>query len=243
MGKVLINDTADAVVTRKSDGHKFITAEAQIASLSSSLGINEKIFGGIGNKAISVMRGQKEVTSTLQNALFDLEMLAMTQGVAVKEDGSATVYKKEEGLEVKDGSVTITGTPVGKTINLRNKDGEVEFVNEASGSVTVPEGFAKDGETLSAFYQEDVTGDVLEMKSDKFAEAYEVEYHTIGYDPDTNQVVKDIYIQLDHVIPQGDFELSLENGSALSPSITMDALVAPNTSNIGRVIVAPRTTP
>jgi hypothetical protein len=69
--KLLVMDTADVVMKRKSDGHVFITAEAQLTSISQSLGINEKIYGGIGNKPLAIMKGQKEVTSTLRNAFYD----------------------------------------------------------------------------------------------------------------------------------------------------------------------------
>jgi hypothetical protein len=246
MTKLLISDTADAVIKRKSDGHVFASAETQLASISSSLGINEKIFGGIGNKPLSIMRGQKEVTSALRNAFYDKEFLSMTQGVAVEEDGSATVYKREDGLTVTDDAgalgVTITGTPVGTTVYLRNEAGEVEEATVATSLVSVPEGFAEAGDLVSVTYQETVTGDIVTLDSEKFAEAHVIEYHTIAYDPATNQVVKDIYIQLDHVIPSGDFELSFENGSAIAPEINFEALAAPNSTEIGRIVEVSRTT-
>lgn len=245
MAKMLINDTVDAVVKRKSDGHLFITAEAQLGSISQSLGINEDIFGGIGNRKLAKIRGQKEMTSTLRNAMFDLELLSMTQGVAIDEAGQATVYKKEEGLKVEtDGAdglkVTIKGAPVGSIVQVRNAQGEVEEATAATNTVVIPTGVAEEGELVSVYYQEDVTGEVVEFKSDKFSEAYTIEYSTIAYDPDTNRVVSDIYIQLDHVIPSADFELSFENGTAQTPEITFDALNAPNTNDMGRIIVVPR---
>lgn len=245
MTKMLINDTADAVVKRKRDGHLFVTAEAQLASIALSLGIDEDVFGGIGNRKLSKIRGQKEMTSTLRNAMFDLELLSMTQGVAIQDGGSITVYKKEEGLKVEadeeDGlSVTITGTPKDNTVQVRNTQGSIEASAVATNTVAIPEGHAVEGDLVSVYYHEDVTGEVVDFKSDKFSEAYELEYHTIGYDPDTNIVMADVYIQLDHVIPSSDFELSFENGTAQTPEITFDALNAPNTNDIGRIAVVPR---
>jgi len=244
MVKLLISDTADAVIKRKSDNHVFITAETQLASISQTLGINEKIFGSIGNKPLAIMRGQKEVTSTLRNAFYDKEILSMTQGVSVKEDGTVTVYKREDGLTVTDNAgvleVEITGTPVGTTAYVRNEVGETVQATITAKKVTVPTGHAMMSDLVSVTYQASVTGDIVELDSDKFAEAHVIEYHTIAYDPSTNRVVKDIYIQLDHVIPSGEFELSFENGAAIAPEINFEALAAPNSTQIGRIVEVTR---
>lgn len=240
MTKLLISDTADAVITRKSDGHTFATAETQLASISQSLGINEKIFGSIGNKPLALIRGQKEITSTLRNAFYSKEFLSMSQGVSVQEDGVVTVSKREDELKVASGEVTISGSPVGNTATLVNAEGETESAAITTNTITVPVGFAEDGDFISAIYKEEVTGDIVELESDKFSEAHTIEYHTIAYDPVSNKVVKDIYIQLDHVIPSGDFELSFENGTAIAPEMTFDCLNAPNTNNIGRIIEVDR---
>jgi hypothetical protein len=241
--KLLISDTCDVVMKRKSDGHVFITAEAQLTSISQTLGINEKIYGGIGNKALAVMKGQKEVTSTLRNAFYDQEFLAMTQGVAINETGTAKVFKTEKGLIVSDNAgaleVTIKDTSV-TNAHIRNSKGEVEVATATSGKVVIPEGFAGEGEIVSATYEEEVTGSVLELDSEKFAEAFTIEYSTIAYDPDENKIVKDIYIQLDHVIPNDEFELSLENGTAVAPEVSFECLTAPNSTSIGRIIEVDR---
>jgi hypothetical protein len=242
--KLLVMDTADVVMKRKSDGHVFITAEAQLTSISQTLGINEKIYGGIGNKPLAIMKGQKEVTSSLRNAFYDQEFLSLTQGVAIEEDGTATVHKTEKGLAVTDNAgvleVTITGTPVGTVAYVRNAKGEVEESAVATNVVAIPDGHAVAGELVSITYQASITGNIVELDTEKFAEAFVLEYHTIAYDPDTNKVVKDIYIQLDHVVPQDEFEMSLENGSAIAPEVNFECLNAPNTTSIGRIVEVAR---
>ncbi|TCJ01085.1 hypothetical protein [Cytobacillus praedii] len=242
--KLLVTDTADVVMKRKSDGHIFITAEAQLTSISQSLGINEKIYGGIGNKPLAIMKGQKEVTSTLRNAFYDQEFLSLTQGVAITENGSATVHKTEKGLKVAENAgtleVTITGTPVGDTVYVRNAKGEVESATVATNKVTVPTGHAVKDEIVSVTYLSAITGSIVELDAEKFAEAFTLEYHTIAYDPDTNKVVKDIYIQLDHVVPSDEFELSLENGNAIAPEVNFECMASPNATSIGRIIEVDR---
>lgn len=238
--KLLVMDTCDVVMKRKSDGHLFVTAEAQLTSISQSLGINEKIYGGIGNKALAIMKGQKEIQSTLRNAFYDQELLSLTQGVAIEEGGNATVWKTEKNLKVVDNAgdleVTITGTPINNEVHVRNAKGELESATSTTGKITVPAGHAVEGDIVSVTYQEEITGDILQLDGEKFAEAFELEYHTIAYDPDTNKVVKDIYIQLDHVVPMDEFELSLENGNAIAPEINFECMTAPNSTRIGRII-------
>lgn len=241
--KLLVIDTADVVMKRKSDGHLFITAEAQLTSISQTLGINEKIYGGIGNKPLAIMKGQKEVTSVLRNAFYDQEFLSLTQGVAIDKDGSATVYETEKGLTVAENAgaleVTIGNTTV-TSVHVRNAKGELEAATSTSGKVTIPVGHAVAGEIVSVTYQTEITGDIVELDGEKFAEAFTLEYHTIAYDPDTNKVVKDIYIQLDHVVPSDEFEMSLENGTAIAPEVNFECMASPNSTSIGRIIEVDR---
>lgn len=243
MTKLLISDTCDVVAKRLSDGNVFITSETSLSAISSTLGINEKIFGGIGSKPVGIVRGQKEVTANFTNSLYDKNLIAMTQGVKV-ENGSATVFKKEEGLKVTDnagtGEVTISGTAVGNVAYVTNANGETDEATITTNTVTIPTGHATEGEIVSVSYQEEVTGEIVALDSDKFSEGHYIEMHTIAYDPKTNRVVKDIYIQLDNAIPSGDLELSFENGSAIAPAISFDCFNAPNSNEIGRIVEVDR---
>lgn len=241
---LLIMDTADVVMKRKSDGEVFVTTSAQLASISQALGINEKIYGGIGNKPLAIMRGQKEITSTLRNAFYSQKILELTQGVTIQENGTATVKFTEKGLAVVDNmgvlEVTISVGATGTTAYVTNANGETESATLSGTKVTVPTGHAVAGEIVAVTYDKSVTGDILELDAEKFAGAYELTYHTIAYDSATNNVVKDIYIELDNVIPSGDFELSFENGTAVAPEITFDCLNAPNSTSVGRIIEVDR---
>ena len=244
MTKLLISDTAEVTIKRKSDGRVFGMAETQLASISQSLGINEKLYGGIGNKPLAVMKGQKEVTATIRNLFYDQEFLAMSQGAKI-ESGTATVYSDEKGLKVTDNggvlSVTIKGDPIEDVAYVTNTRGETLEAVISDGTITVPEGHAAAGELVMVRYREDVTGDIVKIDGDKFGEAFYIEYRTIGYNPDTNVVEKDIYIKIFHAVPSGDFELSFENGTALAPEITFDALTEPNTEQIAEVVEKKRT--
>lgn len=241
--KTLINDTADVVFTRKSDGKKIFTAEAQLASISQAI-TEEKLKGGIGNKTVALLRSDKEITLQVRNALFDLGWLSMTQGVAVEENGQATINFKEDDLVVTDNlgtlEVTITGTPSDTTAQIINSKGEVEEAAITGSKVTVPVGHAVAGEKVAVSYLKEVTGNLVSFDSKRFSENYAVEYHTIEYNPETNEVVADLYIQFDNTVPSGSFDLSFENGSAISPELSFEALASATGSEIGRMIEVPR---
>jgi hypothetical protein len=242
MAKILISDTADVVMRRKSDGKTIFTAEAQTAGITQDISETD-VRGGIGNKKIAVIRSDKSIKLKTKMALFDLEYLSVTQGVAVV-NGSANVFKTEENLLVVDAagilSVTVTGTPIDNKVTLTNLKGVSQEFTVTTKKATVLAAFAAAGEAVSALYKEAVTGNIVSLDSKKFSENYEVEYHTIAYNPSTNQVVSDIYFQFDNCLPAGAFDISLENGNALSPALDFEALAALNSSEIGRVIEIPR---
>lgn len=235
--EVLVSDTADVTITRTSDGHRVIYTQTQMASIEQSLGIDDKVYGGIGFKPIAIVKGQKEVTTTFRNALYDVNLLAMSQGVSV-ENGKAIINELVKEVEVKDGAVSVDEEIAeDSVVHLLNTSGntiEVEY-DELEG-IVVPEGFALDGELVAVNFEKEITGDIVEIESDKFAESYAIEYHTIGKDPMTQRVVKDYYIQLDNVVPSGEFELAFEGGEPMAPEITFEALTAPNSNKIGRLI-------
>lgn len=62
--KMVIQDTADVYFKRKSDGHTVFTTEAQLASLSGAIS-EEKLYAGIGNKPIYILKTQKNLHSLL----------------------------------------------------------------------------------------------------------------------------------------------------------------------------------
>lgn len=242
MNRYVINDTADVIWKRKSDGHLVFTTEAQLASISQAVS-EERLFGGIGNKTVAILSTEKTVDLTVRNSLWDLEYLSMTQGVAIESDGTATV-KKQEKLTVKDNSGTleleVTGTPIGD-VTVFDVDGTQESATPVTGVVEVPITFtAIEGDELDVIYNEEVTGGIVTFDSETFSEKYEVEYRTIAYDPSTMEVTQDIYIQFDEVKPSGNFEMSFENGTALTPELNFMVTTPLGKTEMGRVIKVAR---
>jgi|SRR5699024_1442371 len=230
-----IMDVADVTFKRKSDQHVVFTSEAQMSSLNQTVD-EETIQGGIGSRSIYTIKSNKQLELTVRNATFDLEWLAMTQGVKVNESGTATVMKQYSGT-VESGAVAIEPTVSGE-VSILNKDRRSKTATATAGSVTVDAEFAADGENVDVIVEEEVTGRSVQMRADKFAEKYEVQYRTVVYDAETEEHTDDLYIQFYEVSPSSSFEMSLENGAAFTPELTFTA-TANKSSELGQMIQTP----
>lgn len=224
-------DVADVAFKRKSDGHIVFTSEAQMSSLSQTVD-EEAIQGGIGSKTLYTVKSNKQMELSVRNATFNLEWLAMTQGVKVEDGGVATVMK-DYTVDVADGAAAVDA-PDG-TVTIVNEDKESQTAEAASGSVTIPSDFAADGDSITVIAEEEVIGKSVEIRSDKFSEKYEVQYKTIVYDNNTDTHVHDLYINFYEVSPSSAFDLSLENGTAFTPELTFTAM-ANKQNEIGKMI-------
>lgn len=243
--RILINDTAEATFTRLSDGHLVLAHETQLASLSQTVS-EEKLKGGIGNGTIALLRTDKEQELTVRNALWDAEYLAMTQGTEFK-NGTTTVTKKYNGtvrkgdldaLEVVLEDATFSAATGDGAIAVSPDGTQEKGVEVTAGKFPVPVAFAdaKVGDSVQVLKIEDVTGDVATFDSKKFGEKYKAQYYTIGYDPDTMEHVQDIYIIFDEVTPSGNFDMSFENGTAMTPEITFTVTNPKGKTEVGRII-------
>lgn len=227
-------DVADVTFKRKSDGHIVFTSEAQMSSLSQTVD-EEAIQGGIGSKTLYTVKSNKQMELSVRNATFNLEWLAMTQGVKVEDGGVATVMK-DYTVDVAEGAAAVDA-PDG-TVTIVNEDKESQTAEAADGSVIIPAEFAADGDSITVIAEEEVVGKSVEIRSDKFSEKYEVQYKTIVYDNSTDKHVHDLYINFYEVSPSSAFDLSLENGTAFTPELTFTAM-ANKQSEIGKMIQVP----
>lgn len=244
--KTIIQDTCDVVFKRRSDGKAMLTAEAQLASVSQTIQ-EEKIKGGIGNRDIAVLRSDKEVTLSVRSAMFDSEWLEMVSGTSYNEE-THTIHQKEDGISVtKNASkfeAKIKGEPKSTgTVYVFNSKGEQLVLNATSitgGVIDVTELGVKEGDIVTVLYEQDATGQTLTIDTTAFPSKFMVEYHTIQYDADTNEVVNDLYWIFDGATPAGNFDYSFENGSAISPEIEFTAIAPLGSSTVGRVMEVPR---
>lgn len=234
--QTFIADTADVVFKHKKTGKVVFTAEAQLAGITGGEE-SEIIRGGIGNKALYTVNHSKEVGLSVRNATFSLEYLAMTQGVSIEND-KATVTEVER-LTAEDGKVNIKGKPKDNTVQILGINGEFKNV-EVEGSEIDVSDVAKNGEVVQVSYGKEIEGRTIILDATKFSENYEVEYKTIEYNTETNEVVRDIYFIFHNASPSGEYEINLENGEAYTPELEFNAMAEANSNEIGRVVEVDR---
>lgn len=232
--KNYVVDTCDVTFRRLRDKQVIFTASAQLASINQTIDTQD-VKGGIGSQTQFIVKSDKEVTLTVRDALFDRDWLEMSQGLSF-EKGTSIVTKKEEGIVVTDGVATVKGETTEEKITLMNETGVSKEFELGDGEIEVSEDFATEGERLLAIYQIEVEGDILKIDGDVFPEAYEVEYHTIEYNKITDRIAKDIYFKFFNVSPDGELDLSFENGEPIAPEMSFTCLAAPNSSNIGEIV-------
>lgn len=253
MGKIVIQDTADVTITDLVTGKVVLNAEAQLAGIQGSIS-EEDLQGGIGNKKLYKIRTDKAIDLSMRSAVADIEYWAMTQGVAVEQNGKATFTANTTGVVVQDTTTTTNeivlpdGALAGKA-QVELADGTQESLDVVT-SLTAPTKKAVDlssvvgtvavGDKLRVFYQEEVEGQRISIDSTKFAGKYKVEMKTIAYDLDTATVTADVLFKFPETIPSGEFDISLENGSVYSPEINFSVINPKGADEMGEIVLVKR---
>lgn len=188
-----IKDAADLIVKKKKDGKVFLSAD--YCNTSTNEWTSERVYAmKKGVKAIG-WDGNKESTLQLEMEIFDLAWIAMMTGsdfvkgetdIMKREtlkvvngkvtletkpkSGSFSMFTLEKDKMTHDKELTVTATSTpeeGKyTFDSNDTDGKTVLVNSA----TCP-----DGSYVVAYYlKPNVEAKVMEIKSDKFPESYEI---------------------------------------------------------------------
>ena len=111
---------------------------------------------------------------------------------------------------------------------------------EESSTITIQDIEVGQDGTVTAT-ESTVTGDVLGFKADSFPKNHFVQLKTIVYDPDTNEVVADLYFIFDKALPDGALSEAFEASNKTS-EINFMAQVDGD-GNYSKVIVVPREQP
>ncbi|MFJ7982432.1 hypothetical protein ACIQ1D_19400 [Lysinibacillus xylanilyticus] len=254
MGKIVIQDTADVKITDLVTGKVVLNAEAQLAGIKGSIS-EDDLKGGIGNKKLYKIRTDKAIDLSMRSAVADIEYWAMTQGVAVEENGKGVFTADYKGVVVEDSATSANeivlpvGAIEGTKAQVALPDGTQETL-EVVKSLTAPTKFAVDlagakatfkaGQEVTVFYQEEVEGQRISIDSTKFAGKYRVEMKTIAYDLDTAKVTAEILFDFPETIPSGEFDISLENGNVYTPEINFSVLNPKGSDEMGSILLKPR---
>lgn len=249
--KIVVQDTADVIFTDLISGKVILNAEAQLAQITGAVS-EEDLYGGIGNKKLYKLRSQKDINLSIRSAFASLDYWSMIQGVEVDDEGKATVTKSEY-IKVTGGTDFSTD-PTDIELVIPNvpstlvdaivvdKNGEQSPFTVAydtatlKGVIALPSSDFAVGELVQVFYQEEITGNSVKIDSEKFSNKWKVEFRTISYDPDTAKVYSDIYFIFHEVIPSGEFDISLENGSVYTPEISFSVMTPKGSNELGEII-------
>jgi hypothetical protein len=234
MRDIIIQDVAECFAKNTDD-------KAYFFGLTSSNDITQTIAqnpikGGIGNGIISLIQSEKEIKFTVVNAIHNDDIYAIQSGTEFTS-GSYTVQKTEK-CELATGKLTLTGTPVGTSAIVIDPEGTQTTGTIETKAITITGG--TDGDEYTVIYGESVTGQILDLKSDAFPKNHYVEMHTIGYDPESNAVVCDIYWVFDKALPDGGLKASLKAGTNATDEITFTAQLSKGSKSYGKYIVIPR---
>lgn len=239
---LVIMDTCNLFLKAKSDGATIMSTTLQLSAISGTVS-EERLKGGIGNGTLAILSTDKEQTINTRDALWNINYLALTQGVKVDPAGKATV-RKSESVKVTGTApslkATILGSAKGTTVSYVDADGSTKTAALALKEVTLTGTTLKSGDDVTVYYDSEVTGEMVVFDAKTFSEVYSLELQTIAYDPTSMVIKKDIYIQYDSVKPEGNFDMSFEAGSAISPEVSFMALTPPNSSVMGRIISVDR---
>lgn len=233
-----IQDTADVLLTRKSDGFKIASGTTQSTSISQSVE-EEVIKGGIGNRSLYTIKSDKEIEIQIKDAIFNPQWLAASQGVKV-EDGKTLVVENVETVEVEAGGVIKVkdSSYAGEGVFVDSK-GENHKVTFTAGSATVEDITEQVGKEGMVTYEVERTGKSIAIRADRFAEKYKAQLSTVIYEAETEQIVEELFAIFHNVTPSSEFELGLEAGSALAPEMTLRCTADAKTKEIGNWFTSP----
>lgn len=199
---------------------RFTLDELQNATIAQS---QEKtdITGKQGRKLNSLKRN-KAVTISGTNGLVSAGLLELQTGGTFEE--KLTTVKWTDYLTAADGKATTSFIAVGtegneiETVYVKNNDGTlgksftqgaeaaegVFAYNPTTKEITFYEGEVKDGTELVAFYDRQITANVLENMSDNYSEKCTLYVDAIGEDTCGNVYRVQFYI------PKADFDGNFE---------------------------------
>lgn len=239
MDNILIKDTMECFLVDNSD-----TTNVYFLGINSKSSFVQKlsntvIRGGIGNLNRAYLQTQKDATFEVDPILWNNSLIGVLNGTN-SASGSITTKGFEHDLVVASGKVTLTTTTTATTCDLFDASGTHYTGTIATQVVTIAPTVPADGTILTAVFDQTLTGDITDLDAASFPKSFKIYSHTIGYNPDTNAIALDLYLQLNVGVPTGDFTASFEAGKESLLPIIFQLLVPQNSTSFGKWISVPR---
>jgi len=238
-GKIMVKDTADVY-------YHLANGETRYFGCMNTSGIEktvdtEDIRCGIGFAISTIMYTNPDMTITFTPAFWNDYFIEDAMGSEFSEGVSVNVWETEEVLftiATADATATIVGTPVDDVVKVQDKQGNLIPATYTAGTVTLTGGAQYDGLILPVSYEKAVTGDVLDLDIEEIPKVHGITLHTIAYDPDTNEILADLYFKFTKVVNDGSLSLAL--AGATNSVTEINAKVLPSAGSFGQYIVVDR---
>jgi len=212
MDNIIVKDTMEVYLKDLSDATKTyffgVTSKADWASKIK----NELLKGGIGNYTQGILFSEREEEFSVTPLYFSDSIVGIQHGV-IPTSGSTTVMTNEN-LKVgvpTVGKVTLVGTATVGTTTVEVFDAQGKKYSGALsvGVVTITSPPA-DGTYVTVVYPQTVTANITALSANTIPKNYMIWAKTIAYNPDTNAIVQDIYLNFYKAAPTGEINNAFE---------------------------------
>lgn len=236
---MLIHDVCEVIAIDEENDKTYFFG------LTATNGVNQTIDttpinGGIGNKRIASINSNKNISIDVTTAIHDDNIYAIQSG-GLFSDGAITVLRSEtKQAEDDEGtiSVEIDGTPL-DTVTVLDKNGKEVAGTFSTGTITITSGTA--GQYYTVIYEEvQSTASLLDLNAEEFPKPHKLQLHTIGYDPDSEQIIADIYWIFSKAKADGNLNATYNAGENQQDSLKLNCEVPIGATSYGSYVVVPR---
>lgn len=239
MNNIVVHDVSEVFITDDNNDKTYFFGLTSSENVNQTLN-QTPIRGGIGNKRVATISSDKDINFDVQTTLHNDAIYEIQSGSLFGTE--AITLLKQETVQAVDssGSITcaITGTPVGD-VTVLDKNGK-EYVGAfATGKVTITSGVA--GQYYTIVYNEaEASANVLDLNSESMPSTYHVQLHTIAYDPDTEEIVADLYWVFSKCLPDGNISAGYKSGENQQDTIKFNCEIPVGSKSYGKYAVIPR---
>lgn len=240
-GDIIVKNVFEAIAGLPSGDDRFMGC---LTSSGISKTVNsEDIRCGINGDLKTILQLDSDMTITLNTAVWNDYFMEMNSGgeFDLAQTLNVKTYEKVPfTVSTADAVATITGTPVGGTVQVQDAQGTLYAATFATGTVTVTGAATTLGGTDAfVLYTKEITADALDLRSDVLPQIFELTLHAIAYDgSEGGAVVADLYFHFPRVQPEGNMDMTATTSTNTQNEIVFRVL--PVNGSFGTYMVSER---
>ena len=204
---------ADVLLIDKESKAQLASATLKSHNMSQTVDTTE-IRAGQRNDVLATIKNNKTIEVTIEDVQQQRDFIAMMLGAEVKEGQKVDAYVLPQGIEVKEGKLTLPHAPKsGQTVKVEDEQGQAVEVSFSGVEGTFGSEEAPDNGTIlyiSGYAYEADAEQLMTIASDKFAGSYQMVLDEQVFNADM-QIIARKQTVFHKVIPNDSFTL---DGSA-----------------------------